>query len=42
MQFITLFIIIAILAIGIPVFLKKRKNKTVNSSISTRHNKDEV
>jgi hypothetical protein len=42
MQFITLFVIIAILAIGIPVYLKKKKGKTVNSSISNRHNKDEV
>jgi Tfp pilus assembly major pilin PilA len=35
-------VIIAIAAIGIPIYLKIKKNKTANSAISKRRSKDEV
>ncbi|GHU28594.1 hypothetical protein FACS1894152_6450 [Bacilli bacterium] len=39
---IPLIVIIAIAAIGIPIYLKKKKGKTANLAISQRKNKDEV
>jgi hypothetical protein len=41
-SFLPIIILIAIAAIGIPIYLKKRKNKSIPSSVSTHKNKDEV
>jgi hypothetical protein len=37
-----LVLLLIVAAIGIPIYLKKRKNKATNQVISNRHNKDEV
>lgn len=41
-MYIFLIIIVVLAAIGIPVYLKKRKQKAIATAISSRQNKDEV
>jgi hypothetical protein len=41
-QYLPILLILVAAAVGIPWYIKKKKNKTVNASISNRRNKDEV
>jgi hypothetical protein len=41
-SYLPIIILIAIAAIGIPIWLKKRKGKTTPASVTARKNKDEV